>query len=121
MEKYEMTGIVESVGPVQVIGQSKFRKREVVLCDDPNDEHPHRLVWELTGDKVSLVNEAHIGREVKIAGWPESRSWKDKQGNVRWFTSMKAYSATVSAAVEPVPQPAGDYPDEADGGEEMPF
>ena len=95
MDKYKMTGIVESVGPVQLIGANKFRKREVVLCDNPDAEYPHRLIWELTQDKVSLINEAHTGSKVTIEGWPESRSWNDKTGKVRWFTSMRANSVVT--------------------------
>lgn len=119
MEKYKMTGVVEQVGSVQLIGQNKFRKREVVLCDDPGAEYPHRLVWELTQDKVSLVNESHIGAKATVTGWPESRSWKGKDGSTRWFTSMRASDVTVAAAAKP--PKAATVSAKDDEVEDMPF
>lgn len=119
MEKYRMTGTVESVSPVQLVGVKGMRKREAVLVDDPNAERPHRLVWELTQDRVNALNESHVGSKVTVDGWPESRSWSDKMGNVRWFTSMRLFSATVPEAKIELTRAAAAQ--DGQDGEEIPF
>ena len=97
MDKYKMTGTVLQVGPIQLMGQNKFRKREVVLCDNPDAEYPHKLLWEFTQDKISLVNESQVGAKITIEGYPESRAWTDKSGNTRWFTSLRATAVNAEA------------------------
>lgn len=128
MKKYKMTGTCTFVGQVENVGKNgNFRKRIVVLCDDPNAEYPNYLAWELVQDKVTLVDEASKGKELTIEGYPASRAYQNKQtGATLYFTSIRATAVEFNSCnsnqdtATPTAQVAEPQP-EMEVSDDLPF
>ena len=124
---FTITGIVEWMGDEQVLGAKGFRKREIVLCDDPQKDYPDYTLIEFAKEKCDLLADVRKGDEVTLEFFTEARWWepKDKSKKGRWFGSLRGWSLKVSGAAEPqeaetaqasAPQPAENGP-----GDELPF
>jgi len=114
MNSYEMTAKIVDVGPVEAIGKNGFKKRTIILCEDPEAQYPKFLAWELKKDKCGLVTKADKGKTAKVWGFPECRAWK-KEGASRTsyfvsFTALKVEINGVDPNAEADAAEAGDDP-----------
>lgn len=122
--KHTITGIIVEIGQVEKI--KTFSKRTVVICDDPDAKHPNYIPFEATGEKMGLLNQFHVGANVKIGFFVNGRKWNDpKTGRDRYFPSLKLCSIYGAAVADSVPAPAEPPAESDDFGEEavddMPF
>ena len=123
MKKYSMTAECVKVGPIETIGTQGYRKRIIILCEDQDAQYPNYLVWELGGDRVNLANESMLGKELTVEGYPRSRSWKDKSGVVKYFTTLQAITvkSKVSNNYNSVPEPPRPTETKEDSIDDVPF
>ncbi len=120
MAKFELTALVHQVLPEQKFS-SGFRKRVIVLVDDPNANRPHYAAFEFLKDKADLLERFGEGDSVTVSFYPDARKWtKPSTGEDQWFVSLTGVGialAGTSAADElrgagrpsasaPVPPPA---------------
>ena len=91
-------GPVYAVSETQTIGQKGFRKRELVLCDDPDAQYPSHIPIEFTQDKVSELDDVNVGDTVKVKFELGGREWiKDSSSEPRYFLSAKALQFRIVA------------------------
>ena len=120
MAKFELTALVHQVLPEQRFS-SGFRKRVIVLVDDPNRDRPHYAAFEFLKDKADLLERFGEGDSVTVSFYPDARKWtKASTGEDQWFVSLTgvgiAFAGTSAAdelrgagkpaASAPVPPPA---------------
>ena len=97
---FSITGIVEWIGDEQTLGAKGFRKREIVISDDPRKEYPDYTLFEFNKDKCDLLRSVRKGDEVTVGFFTEARWWepKDHSKPGRWFGSLNGVSLKISGA-----------------------
>ena len=105
MSAFKMKGVVKVIKPTQQVSD-KFSKREFVVTDSTDDKYPQDIMFELTQDKTSLLDNVMEGQEVEVSFNLNGREWKSPQGEVKYFNTLKAFkvdtngAAPVAATVE---------------------
>lgn len=97
----------------------KFKKREFVLTDNATS-YPQEIMFQLTQDRCSLIENDKIGDEITVHFLLKGRAWKNPQGEVKYFNSLDVFrvegKSSGSSAGETynnetlVPTPSDDLP-----------
>ena len=85
----EITGKLKVKGNEQKVSE-KFKKREFVLTDN-SSQYPQFILFELTQDKCSLLDNYKEGDEIKVLFNLRGREWTNKEGVVKYFNSLQAW------------------------------
>jgi hypothetical protein len=86
----EAKGIIHKIfETVQV--SDKFRKREFVLVIDHTSPYPQNVSFQLTQDKVSLIDGYKPGEEVTVSFSLRGREWTSPQGETKYFNTIDAW------------------------------
>lgn len=68
----------------------RFQKREFVITDD-NPQYPNQVQFQLTGDRVSLLDAVNVGDELTVHFSLQGREWKNPQGEIKYFNTLNAF------------------------------
>lgn len=68
----------------------KFRKREFVLTDNAQS-YPQTILFQLTQDRCSLIENDKIGDEITVHFLLKGREWKNPQGEIKFFNSLDVF------------------------------
>jgi single-strand DNA-binding protein len=93
--KYEMTGTIKHVKPVQEFA-SGFRKR-VFILQTPDEKYPQEIAFELLKDNTGKVTDADIGVEASVKFDIRGREY-----NGQWYVSLAAWAVDKSNTSGPV-------------------
>ena len=125
----ELTGIIKAIGQTQQISAT-FEKRELVI-EVTEGEYSNVGVFEAVQDKCGVLDGFKVGQLVTVSFFWSGRTdpWTDKNGNERYFNSLKVASINaVSTSADPFkapPAPAFEPPamDQGNvgGSQEIPF
>jgi hypothetical protein len=85
----EVIGVIKLIGDTQVVSD-KFRKREFVLTTEASSQYPQHIPFQLVQDKVELINNFHVGEEVKVQFNLRGREWNGNEG-VKYFVSLEIW------------------------------
>jgi Domain of unknown function (DUF3127) len=88
------TGILK-VKNAEVKVSEKFKKREFVLTDNAQS-YPQTILFQLTQDRCSLIENAKVGDEVTAHFLLKGREWKNPQGEIKFFNSLDVFKIDVS-------------------------
>lgn len=110
---FSIKGSLKSIGQeVQV--SEKFRKRDFVLTDN-SSQYPQHLMFQLTQDKVSLMDSCKEGDEVTVYFNLRGKEWQSPQGEAKYFNTLEAWKIDGANATKSSPKapkaaaaPAGD-------------
>jgi len=83
------TGILKVKSP-EVKVSEKFKKREFVLTDNAQS-YPQTILFQLTQDRTSLIENAKVGDEVTVHFLLKGREWKNPQGEIKFFNSLDVF------------------------------
>lgn len=83
------TGFLKVKSP-EVKVSEKFKKREFVLTDNAQS-YPQTILFQLTQDRCSLIENDKIGDEVTVHFLLKGREWKNPQGEVKFFNSLDVF------------------------------
>ena len=83
------TGILKVKSP-EVKVSEKFKKREFVLTDNAQS-YPQTILFQLTQDRCSLIENAKVGDEVTVHLLLKGREWKNPQGEIKFFNSLDVF------------------------------
>ncbi len=112
---YQLTGLLKVVNNTQEISE-KFKKREFVVTDN-NGQYPQDILFQLTQDRVSLLDGYEAGQQVTVNFNLRGREWTNKEGKVMYFNSLDVWKIEApSSAGGPPPMEAA--PIEAVGGDD---
>lgn len=99
----ELTGIIKAIGATNQVTAS-FEKRELVI-EVTEGEYSNVGVFEAVQDKCAVLDGFQIGQLVKVSFFWSGRTdpWTDKNGNERYFNSLKI--ASIDAVGIDIPEP----------------
>src|SRR3989304_7296761 len=72
----------------------KFRKREFVLTDNASS-YPQTILFQLTQDRCSLIENAKVGDEITVTFSLKGREWKNPQGEIKFFNSLDVFKIDI--------------------------
>ncbi len=75
----------------------KFKKREFVLTLDAGSSYPQQVTFQLTQDKVSLIDSLNQGEEIKVHFNLRGREWVNKEGETKYFNTLEAWRIEKAA------------------------
>ena len=92
---FYVTGRLHEIFDEQQVSE-KFRKREFVL-EVQDGQYPQHIKFQLTQDKVALVEPFKMGDEVKITFDLRGRGF-NKNGQMLYFTNLEAWKIEAGGA-----------------------
>ena len=84
----EVNGKVKVINPVQNVSAT-FKKRELVVTTE--EQYPQSIMIEFTQDKVSLLDQFHVGDSVRVGINLRGREWVSPQGETRYFNTIQGW------------------------------
>ena len=101
---YTATGVVISVGePTQIT--EKLTKAELVV-ELPDEKYPQQVSFEVVNNNISKLDAVNEGDSVEVTFDLRGRSFNDKNGNLRYFTTLSAWGVKVLNQQEQSAEPA---------------
>lgn len=87
---------METIGKLHTIYETKqvserFTKREFVVELADNPKYPQVVLFQLTGDRVSQLDDMKVGDQVRIEFSLRGREWRSPKGEVKYFNSLDVW------------------------------
>ena len=87
---------IEATGKLHTIYETKqvserFTKREFVVELADNPKYPQMVLFQLTGDRCSQLDEFRVGDQVRIDFSLRGREWRSPNGEVKYFNSLDVW------------------------------
>lgn len=70
----------------------RFTKREFVVEIADNPKYPAPVLFQLTGDRCSQLDDLRAGDKVRVDFSLRGREWKSPKGEVKYFNSLDAWT-----------------------------
>lgn len=109
-----LTGKYLGAKPIKTVGANGFTVRSMYMEITTNPQYPNTPEIQLTGDKVTLVDNLKIGQQIQVRFNVEGQAYvNQKTGQKDVMTRLKAYkidvvqvtsAAVVGRPMEPVAQ-----------------
>lgn len=93
---HEVTGRIHAISDTAKVSE-RFTKREFVVVLADNPKYPQLVQFQLTGDRVSLLDDLRVGDDVTIEFSLRGREWKSPKGEVKYFNSLDAWRVALAA------------------------
>lgn len=84
----QIKGTIQMVGEVKSVGSKGFQKREFVVLTE--EKFPQQIIMEMTGDRVSMLDQYRVGDAVTASVNLKGRKWEGPNG-VKWFNTIEAW------------------------------
>lgn len=123
----------DAVGKLHVAYETKqvserFTKREFVV-EIADGKYPQFVLFQLTGDRVGLLDGHKVGDSVRVTFNVRGREWKSPQGETKYFNSLDVWKLEAARATAsgsgPVTTTRFDEPRPSDLGsgrdDDLPF
>jgi hypothetical protein len=91
----EVKGVIKSIGTTEQITDT-FSKREIIIDISDNPTYPSPVKFETHKDKTALLDKFNIGDTVDVSFNMNGKEYKDKNGDVKYFTTLAIYKITES-------------------------
>ena len=85
----EVTGTLKVKFDTQKVSD-RFQKREFVLTTEASTPYPQHVSFQLTQDKVNLLDQYNVGDEMKVQFNLRGREWNGPQG-IKYFNTLEAW------------------------------
>lgn len=86
----EEKGKFYKIKDTQVISE-KFKKREFVLEVSNNPAYVQKVLFQLTQDKVDMIEGFNEGDEVKVYFNLQGKEWTSPKGEVKFFNTLDVW------------------------------
>jgi len=115
----QVPGKLHLKGETQIVSD-KFTKRDFVIVTD--DQYPQYISFQLTQDKVSLLDKANVGDSVIVNYNLRGREWTSPDGKVKYFNTLECWSLSVNHNDKPtVTPPLSEHVPDVEGRDSLPF
>lgn len=99
MSESTIKGAIKLINEVKVISD-KFSVREFVITT-PDPKYPQDIIFQLTNDKMDIINPYGVGQEVEV-----SYNLRGREFNGRYYNTLDAWRVTGEAKpTSPVNEP----------------
>jgi len=115
----DLTATIKAIGDVQQVSE-KFKKRDVVLTDD-SSQYPQHISFQLTQDKVSLIDKYKVGDRIKAYFNLRGREWTSPKDEVKYFNTLEIWRVEGGQASEPVATSDTADAEPQTSGDDLPF
>lgn len=85
----EVVGTLKVKFDTQKVSE-RFQKREFVLTTEANTPYPQHVSFQVTQDKVNLLDQYREGEELRVQFNLRGREWNGPQG-VKYFNTLEAW------------------------------
>lgn len=101
----EVSGKIKMIDTTKEVGAAGFKKRDVVVSTD--EQYPQHILVQFVQDKCDLLNNFHVGDDVKIDINLRGREWTNAQGEIVYFNTLQGWriGKTQSEAPQNTPPP----------------
>lgn len=86
----EATGKLHAIFDTKQVSE-RFSKREFVVAMADNPKYPQVVLFQLTGDRCSQLDDLAVGDEVRIEFSLRGREWRSPQGEVKYFNTLDVW------------------------------
>jgi uncharacterized protein DUF3127 len=86
----EVSGKLHTIYETKQVSE-RFSKREFVLEMADNPKYPQLVLFQLTGDRCSQLDDHKVGDEVRIEFSLRGREWRSPQGELKYFNSLDVW------------------------------
>jgi hypothetical protein len=86
----EVSGKLHTIHETKQVSE-RFSKREFVLEMADNPKYPQLVLFQLTGDRCTLLDERKVGDEVRVEFSLRGREWRSPQGELKYFNSLDVW------------------------------
>jgi Domain of unknown function (DUF3127) len=93
----EVTGKLHTINETKQVSE-RFSKREFVVELADNPKYPQHVLFQLTGDRCSQLDEFKQGDEVRIEFSLRGREWRSPQGELKYFNSLDVWKLEPARA-----------------------
>jgi single-strand DNA-binding protein len=76
---------------------ARFTKREFVV-EVADGKYPQMILFQLSGDRCSLLDNHRVGDEVRVTFNVRGREWKSPQGETKYFNSLDVWKLEAARA-----------------------
>lgn len=119
---FELQGKLIVKNDTQIISD-KFKKREFVIEKKETSPNGYEFVdtikFQLTQEKVSLLDPYQLGQEINVAFNIRGNKWENK-GQVNYFVNLDAWKVEEAGAQKSAPAPSQGYMPPAPPASEIP-
>lgn len=86
----QIQGTLFKIFDTQVIGEKKFRKREMILKDN-SEKYPQYVTFQFVNDNCAYLDSFNPGENVTVTFNVRGREWKSPDGGVKYFNTLEAW------------------------------
>jgi single-strand DNA-binding protein len=106
----------DAVGKLHVAYETKqvserFTKREFVV-EIADGKYPQFVLFQLTGDRCSLLDEHKVGDNVRVTFNVRGREWRSPQGETKYFNSLDVWKLEAARPGAGAPRSNGRRDDD---------
>ena len=103
----EATGKLHTIYETKQVSE-RFTKREFVVELADNPKYPQVVLFQLTGDRVTQLDDMRVGDQVRIEFSLRGREWKSPKGEVKYFNSLDVWKIEPARAARGNSRGGGD-------------
>lgn len=85
----EVIGTLKAIFDTHKVSD-RLQKREFVLTTEASTPYPQHVIFQITQDKCSLLDQFNEGDEIKVLFNIRGREWNGPQG-VKYFNTLDAW------------------------------
>ena len=93
----EITGKLHAIFATAQVSE-RFTKREFVVELTDNPKYPQLVMFQLTGDRVTQLDDLEVGNSVQIEFSLRGREWKSPRGETKYFNSLDVWRIELAPA-----------------------
>ena len=93
----EATGKLHTIFETTKVSE-RFTKREFVVEMSDNPKYPQTVLFQLSGDRCSMLDDMRVGDEVRIEFSLRGREWRSPNGDVKYFNSLDVWKIEPARA-----------------------
>lgn len=96
----DITGKIKQISSIKQVSE-RFRSKEFVITDN-SSQYPQHLTFQLTQDRVSLIDNYNEGDDIKVHFNLRGREWTSPSGELKHFNTLEAWKLEGKAWSKPV-------------------
>ena len=93
----EATGKLHTIFETKQVSE-RFSKREFVVELADNPKYPQTVLFQLTGDRCTQLDDMRVGDQVRIEFSLRGREWRSPSGEVKYFNSLDVWKIEAARA-----------------------
>ena len=109
----ETTGKLHTIFDTKQVSE-RFTKREFVVELADNPKYPQVVLFQLTGDRCTMLDGMSVGDQVRIEFSLRGREWRAPSGELKYFNSLDVWKIEPARATRGRPAGASGDPRDAE-------